>query len=89
MSAGPVRSDESDQGRRFTATAVLPYDNLERATAGLRGRLRLMITDYSADADPEWATLMISGPAKSKDARGNTWFEWTAAVEARSTPSGT
>lgn len=88
MSAAPVTTDASEPGRRFTATAALPYDNLERATAGLRGRLRLMITDYSTDADPDPDTLTISGPVKTKDARGNTWFQWTAVVQARSTHSG-
>ncbi len=83
-----MTADDSEPGRRFTATAALPYDNLKQATAGLRGRLRLMITDYSPDACPDWATLMISRPATMKDAWGNTWFEWTAVVEARSTHRG-
>ncbi len=49
-------------GVTFTATAVLPYDNLERATAGLRGRLRLMAVDHGADAPPDWTTLVVTGP---------------------------
>lgn len=64
----------------FTATAVLPYDNLERATAGLRGRLRLMVADRNPDALPDWATLVVTGPTTTKDARGNTWFEWVGTV---------
>ena len=48
----------------FTATAVLPYDNLERATAGLRGRLRLIIAG-DPDALPDWATLVVTGPTTS------------------------
>ena len=42
----------------FTATAVLPYDNLERATAGLRGRLRLMVADRNPDASPDGVPLL-------------------------------
>ncbi len=67
----------------FTATAVLPYDNLERATAGLRGRLRLMALDHGLDASPDWSTLVVTGPTATKDARGNTWFEYRATVESR------
>ncbi len=62
------------------ATAVLPYDNLERATAGLRGRLRLMAADRHPDASPDWTTLVVTGPTTKKDARGNTWFEWVGTV---------
>jgi hypothetical protein len=63
----------------YRAVAVLPYEHLERATAGLRGRLRLM-----AVADgvmPDRSTLQVSGPATSLDGRGRTWFESTATVE--------
>ena len=65
----------------FTATAVLPYDNLERATAGLRGRLRLMVADRNPEALPDWSTLVVTGPTTTKDARGNTWFEWVGTVD--------
>ncbi len=64
----------------FTATVVLPYDNLERATAGLRGSLRLMAADHGPDLSPNWTTLVITGPTTTKDARGNTWFEWVGTV---------
>jgi hypothetical protein len=68
------------QAVTFTATAVLPYDNLERATAGLRGRLRLMAADQGADTSPDWTTLVVTGPTTTKDALGNTWFEWVGTV---------
>ena len=71
----------------FSATAALPYDHLERATAGLRGRLRLMITDDTCAASPDWDTLVVTGPTTSQDARGRTWFEWIGTVEACPTPS--
>jgi hypothetical protein len=67
----------------FRATAVLPFNNLAQATAGLRGRLRLMIADYSAEVSPDWDTLVVTGPTTTKDARGNTWFEWAATVETK------
>jgi hypothetical protein len=67
----------------FRATAVLPYDSLERATAGLRGRLRLMVADHGPDLLPDWDTLVVTGPTTTKDARGNTWFEWTGTVQAK------
>jgi hypothetical protein len=67
----------------FRATAVLPFNNLAQATAGLRGRLRLMIADYSAEVSPDWDTLVVTGPTTTKDARGKTWFEWAATVETK------
>ena len=60
---------------------MLPYDNLERATSGLRGRLRLMAVARGADAPPDWTTLVVTGPKTMKDARGNTWFEWVGTVD--------
>ncbi len=65
----------------ITATTVLPYDHLERATAGLRGSLRLMSADHGADAPLDWTTLVVTGPTVTRDARGNTWFEWVGTVD--------
>jgi hypothetical protein len=79
----PVTILSESEPVTFRATAVLPYDNLDRATAGLRGRLRMVITDHDADLSPDWATLVVTGPTMTKDARGNTWFECTATVQAR------
>ena len=58
--------------------AALPYEHVERATAGLRGRLQLMAADDGAV--PDWSTLTVTGPTTSLDARGRTWFESTATV---------
>ena len=55
----------------FRATAGLPYERLERATAGLRGRLRLLAADDGVM--PDWSTLQVTGPTMSLDARGRTW----------------
>ena len=64
---------------KLSATAVLPYEHLERATAGLRGRLRLMAADDGVM--PDWSTLTVTGPTTSLDGRGRTWFEWTGTVD--------
>jgi hypothetical protein len=63
----------------YQAVAVLPYEHLERATAGLRGRLRLIAADDGVI--PDWSTLRVTGPETSLDGRGRTWFEWTTVVE--------
>ncbi|WP_347059653.1 hypothetical protein ABC795_04190 [Blastococcus sp. HT6-30] len=43
----------------YRAAAALPYNDLERATAGLRGQLRVMAaTDR---AMPDWTTLAVEG----------------------------
>ena len=65
----------------FTATAALPFENRERATAGLRGRLRLLAV--ADGVTPDWSTLQVTGPTTSLDLRGRTWFEWTGTVEGR------
>lgn len=63
----------------YRAVTALPYDHLERATAGLRGHLRLIAADDGVT--PDWSTLQVSGPTRSLDGRGHTWFEWIATVE--------
>lgn len=65
----------------YRAAAALPYDNLERATAGLRGQLRLMAAIDGAT--PDWSTLALEGPVETQGLHGRTWYEWAATVEAR------
>ena len=65
---------------RYRAAAALPYSDTARATAGLRGRLRIMAR--ADGAAPDWSTLMVKGPVEVPDLRGRAWFEWTATVEA-------
>ncbi|MGY1778759.1 hypothetical protein [Geodermatophilus sp. SYSU D01036] len=62
----------------YRATTALPYDDRERATAGLRGHLRLMTA--ANGAVPDWSTLQVDGPTEAVDRHGATWFEWTATV---------
>ncbi len=64
---------------RYSAAAALPYVDRERATAGLRGQLRLMA--MAAGSTPDWSTLTVSGPSEAPGARGRSWFQWTATVE--------
>ncbi|MGY1829039.1 hypothetical protein ACI8AA_01275 [Geodermatophilus sp. SYSU D01180] len=64
----------------YTAAAALPYDNRERAAAGLRGQLRLKAV--AAGATPDWATFAVTGPTTHPGRhRGQVWFEWWASVE--------
>lgn len=66
----------------LTATTALPYPHLERATAGLRAELRRQLVAAGVHDAPDWDTFTITGPTTTKDARGNTWFEWAARVQA-------
>ncbi len=66
----------------FIATAAYPYENLERATAGLRAALRHQILAAGIRGLQVWDTFVVTGPTTAKDARGNTWFEWVGTVHA-------
>ena len=68
----------------YRAAAALPYSDTARATAGLRGRLRIMA--LADGAHPDWSTLRVAGPVEVPDLRGRAWFEWTATVEADASP---
>lgn len=65
---------------KLTVTTALPYEHRERATAGLRGQLRLVA--IGTGATPDWMTLQVTGPRTTVDGRGRTWFEWAATVDA-------
>jgi hypothetical protein len=67
---------------RYRAAAALPYPDTAGATAGLRGRLRIMA--LADGAHPDWSTLIVEGPVEAPDLRARAWFEWTATVEAES-----
>jgi hypothetical protein len=61
--------------RSYAATTALPYPHLERATAGLRAELRRQLP---AGETPDWTTLEVTGPSKSVDGVGHTWYEYRA-----------
>ncbi len=66
----------------FTATAAYPYENLERATMALRAALRHQLLAAGVRGLQVWDTFVVTGPTTTKDARGNTWFEWVGTVHA-------
>jgi hypothetical protein len=68
----------------FTATTALPYEHLERATAGLRAELRRQLLSVDVNQTPVWETFVVTGPVEFADLRSRTWFEYRATVESRS-----
>ncbi len=68
----------------FSASAALPYEHLERATAGLRAELRRQLLAADVHAMPRWETFTVTGPFESIDLRGRTWYEYQASVESQS-----
>jgi hypothetical protein len=89
--AGESRDDPTTPGStvgkcgtvKFSAATALPYEHLERATAGLRAELcqRLLHTDVHQM--PMWDTFTVTGPREFTDLRGRRWFEYRASVESR------
>src|SRR4051812_37716749 len=59
----------------FTATTALPYEHLDRATAGLRAELRRQL---AAGDLADWSTFRVTGPTEVADGRGRPWFEYGA-----------
>ena len=68
----------------FSASAALPYDDLDRATGSLRDEMRHALA--SVDEAPDWSTLEVEGPIEVMGASGRTWYRWTATVESRRPP---
>jgi hypothetical protein len=68
---------------KLTATTALPYEHLERATAGLRAELRRQLLDADAHEMPRWGTFEVTGPTEVVDPRGRTWFEYRASIESQ------
>jgi hypothetical protein len=89
VSATPVNPAEEQSGRMFTATAALPYEHLERATAGLRAERRRQVLAGDVRELPRWETFVVTGPSEFTDLRGRTWYEYRAAVQSRHPPEGT
>lgn len=65
----------------LTAGTALPYDDLNRATAGLRGQLHELAA--AAGRVPDWSTLTVTGPIEATGAHGRTWYRFTATVETK------
>ncbi len=54
----------------FGRTVHLSWDDLDAQGCG-------------EDGAPDWDTLIVVGPTKRRDARGNTTLEWTVTVQCR------
>jgi hypothetical protein len=67
----------------FSATTALPYEHLERATAGLRAELRRQLLGAGVHEMPKWETFDVTGPTEFTDLRGRTWYEYRATVQSR------
>ena len=65
----------------YTAAAVLPSDDRERATAELRGQLRVIAA--AVGSTPDWTTLRVDGPTEFPGWSGGSWFEWSATVSVQ------
>ena len=83
MPTSPVNQRKEQPPREFIATAALPYEHLERATAGLRAELRRQLLAADVHEMPLWETFAVTGPIVFEDLRGRTWFEYRASVESR------
>ncbi len=62
----------------YRAAAALPSDDRERATAELRGQLRVIAAAVGSIVD--WTTLLVDGPTEVPGWCGRSWFEWSATV---------
>lgn len=62
----------------FSATVSLPFNDLPRATAALRGWLRLYATE--AGGSPDWYTMTVAAEPSEVDSHSRTWFCWSATV---------
>jgi hypothetical protein len=81
----PLRASRSNPVPvTFRATRVLPYEHVDRATAGLRAELRRQLLKANVYEMPMWETLTVTGPHEFTDLRGRTWYEYRATVESRS-----
>ena len=67
----------------FTATTALPYEHLERATAGLRAALQHQLSAAGVRGLQVWQTFVVAGRVECADRLGRTWYEYRATVESR------
>lgn len=66
---------------QYEASVTLPFPDLERATAALRGALRLRAA-YAKDGPqvPDWTTLIVTALDPGTDDHGRTWWRWSGSV---------
>jgi hypothetical protein len=65
----------------FSAVAALPYEHLDRATAGLRAELRRQILAADVHAMPQRETFDATDRLSSPTCAGRTLYEDRATVE--------
>ncbi len=54
----------------YTAVTALPYEHLERATAGLRAQIRDQLLADGITEPPDWRHLTVTGPVVARDYYG-------------------
>lgn len=54
----------------YRPTARLAWDDLDAQECG-------------ADSAPDWSSLVVVGPMKRRDKRGQLMLEWTVSVQCR------
>lgn len=64
----------------FTATTALPFPRTDRAVMGLRAMLRQEFAAAGAPSPVDWADMVVSGPVEHADAKGHTWYGWSATI---------
>jgi hypothetical protein len=86
MTTSPGGPDDA-AGDRLTASSSWPYPHLDRATAALRAELRDQTVTLNAGRSTvtvvDQDSLTVDGPSEELDARGRTWFVYTATAKTR------
>jgi hypothetical protein len=73
----------------YSASTALPFEHLERATAGLRAQLRQAVLAAEGLAVlPDWSTLQVTGPHPEVDRRGTAWFGYRATIDVAPASAG-
>ena len=74
MKQRPFRIDAGSAGTStvmiFSRTMTVPWDDLDAQGC-------------ADDGTPDWDSLIVVGPLKRRDARGQTTLEWTVTVQCR------
>ncbi len=54
----------------FKRTVAVPWDDLDQSAC-------------AEDGAPDWSTLIVTGPTRRRDGRGNVSLEWTVTAQCR------
>ncbi|SDP46781.1 hypothetical protein SAMN05660199_03967 [Klenkia soli] len=73
---------------QFKAAVTLPFPDIERAKAALRGELRLQAAYTEAGPQaPDWTTMVVTELDDDTDNHGRTWWRWSATVSSMPPPA--